>query len=135
MWAWLDHPFTAATALAYRGGLKLDPSVPTAASYWEKVLKDDKAWRAVWSGRFPKGRDSREAALFILEQAVGFSASSQGGRVSESLPDVIEAAAGLTPGQSLSLPFEPSAKDQALLEAAPIRAKLYRRDGAWVLAR
>ncbi|MBI5625438.1 MAG: hypothetical protein HY924_16795 [Elusimicrobia bacterium] len=134
MWAWLDHPFTAATALAYRGGLRLDLAAPKAAAYWRKTLADEKAWRKAWVDRFPKARDSQEAALFVLEQAAGFSAVSLAGPVSAGLPDLIEAAAALAPGESLVVPFEPSAKDRALLEAAPISAKLSRRGSFWILA-
>ncbi|HAH06724.1 MAG TPA: hypothetical protein DCM05_09400 [Elusimicrobia bacterium] len=112
MWAWVDYPASAMAALALRGGLELDFSRKDVRAYWEGVLAEEARWRATREP--PKGRDSRSAALFILEQAASFSDRTLSGKVSAWLPDALETAFREGPG---ALPGEPTEKDRALLRA------------------
>lgn len=119
MWAWVEHPWSSLTALALRSELSVDPERADAREYLERVLADEKAWRAREAGRMPQGKDSRAAALFVLEQATRFAESSPRGKVSAWLPGLLERAGALAPGAALPFPGEPSEKDLALLRAFP----------------
>lgn len=110
MWAWTSHPASALAALALRGGLRLDLSRKDVRAYWEGVLADEARWRSAHA--LPQGRDSGEAALFILEQAAAFTGLK--GAVSDWLPEALERAFR---GDPAPLPGEPSEKDRALLRA------------------
>lgn len=93
MTAALDYPFSALAAIAARADHRLSLQTPEGGRYWKEILAADAAWRAAWKERFPRGRDSKEAALKALRQAAGFMSPRPNGEVSDALPAAIEAAA------------------------------------------
>lgn len=112
----LDYPNSALAAIAARAGHQLEYPVAAGKKYWEDVLAEDAAWRAQWQARFPRGRDSKEAALKALRQAARFMNKRPTGQISDALPAAIEAAV---------------AGDRAALDAL---SPLERAIGATVLA-
>ncbi|MFH2203461.1 MAG: hypothetical protein ABIJ96_10125 [Elusimicrobiota bacterium] len=113
MWAWIEYPHSAMAALKLRGRLDFSLAERKVRRYWRDVLGEEASWRGKWSAKFPKDRDSREAALFILEQASRFAEGRLGGKVSPWLPDYLE---DLAAGRSPKLPEDASAKDRAFIE-------------------
>jgi hypothetical protein len=135
MWAWLEYPYSTLTAMLLRTDKKADLSREDVRSYWQETLKTEAEWRKQWSSKFPKGRDSGKAALFILKQAGQFASQPGSGEVSNWLPQVLEQAAGLQSGKLLALPGEPSGKDRAILSVFPVDVRLAQEGGRWVLRR
>jgi hypothetical protein len=131
MAAALEYPASVMTALAYRAEFRADLSDKKVREYWSAVLAEDAAWRKRWSAKFPK-RDSRESAFFVLNQALNLGGGSRS--VSAWLPDVLERALTLRPGESILLPVEPTEADKALLEAHVLAPRLVRGEsGSWGL--
>jgi hypothetical protein len=88
----LDYPNTALAAIAARAGHQLAYPVAAGEKYWKDTLAEDARWRKAWGPRFPRGRDSKEAALKALRQAARFMDKPPAGQVSDALPAAIEAA-------------------------------------------
>ncbi|MBI3298407.1 MAG: hypothetical protein HYZ75_09610 [Elusimicrobia bacterium] len=97
MTAALDHPYTALAAIAARAGHQLAFNTKAGRRYWEDVLASDARWRGQWRERFPRGRDSREAAMLALRQAASFMDPRPEGEITGALPAAIEAAAAGRP--------------------------------------
>ncbi len=115
MTAALAYPFTALTAIGGRNGLGADLSDAGARDYWRSVLAEERRWRAAWDGRFPRGRDPKDAALKALRQALTFMDNAPEGGISDWLPDAIEAAAAAPADRAPALPGTPSAADRVFL--------------------
>ncbi len=92
MTAALDYPNTALAAIAARAGHQLEFLTPAGRKYWDDVRATDARWRKVWQGRYPRARDSKEAALKALRQAARFMDGAPSGQVTDALPAAIEAA-------------------------------------------
>ena len=92
MTAALDYPNTALAAIAARAGHQLEFPVAVGEEYWKDVLAEDARWRKAWQARYPRGHDSKEAALKALRQAARFMEGRPAGQVSDALPAAIEAA-------------------------------------------
>lgn len=92
MTAALDYPNTALAAIAARAGHQLEFPAAAGKKYWEDTLAADARWRAAWKARFPRGRDSKDAALRALKQASRFMDNRPTGDISDALPAAIEAA-------------------------------------------
>lgn len=115
MWAWLNYPNAAMLALHVRGRGTFDISNRKVLAYWKRVLRDEASWRRQNASRFPRGRDSRAAAMFILNQALRAAHGRAPGHVSNWIPDFIERAA--QEGRIPPLPNGATTKDQILLNA------------------
>lgn len=92
MTAALDYPNASLAAIAARAGHQLEFPAAAGRRYWDEVLAEDARWRAAWSSRFPRGRDSKDAALKALRQAARFMDGRPAGEVSDALPAAVEAA-------------------------------------------
>lgn len=92
MTAALDYPNVALAAIAARAGHQLEFPASTGKEYWDDVQAEDARWRMAWQARYPRGHDSKEAALKALRQAARFMDGAPAGRISDSLPAAIEAA-------------------------------------------
>lgn len=92
MTAALDYPNASIAAIAARAGHQLEFPAAAGKKYWEDTLAEDARWRAAWGARFPRGRDSKDAALKTLRQAARFMDDRPAGEVSDALPAAIEAA-------------------------------------------
>lgn len=92
MTAALDYPNVALAAIAARAGHQLEFPASTGKEYWDDVQAEDARWRKAWQARYPRGHDSKEAALKALRQAARFMDGAPAGRISDSLPAAIEAA-------------------------------------------
>lgn len=132
MWAWVEYPWSAMTTLILRGDMKFDLSRKDVRGYWDSVYGTETAWRAEWEPEFPEGRDSGEAALFVLDQALRFFSEPAAGEISDWIPELLERASGLESGKSVLLPAEPSPRDLVILRAFPL-AGPRRTRGGWAL--
>lgn len=92
MTAALDYPHASLAAIAARAGHRLEFPAAAGKKYWDDTLAEDARWRAAWGARFPRGRDSKDAALKALRQAARFMDGRPDGTVSDALPAAIEAA-------------------------------------------
>lgn len=130
MRAWLGFPTSVASAIAVRAGLPRPVPAPKLADYWKSVVEGDAAWRG--HSAAAAGPTSKDAALFVLRQAARIAELEDG--PSPDLPELLERAARLGPGESIAVPALSKA-DRAFLGAPPLELEASPAGSGWTLRR